>query len=141
MRHFGRGGRLFALLIGLVGLPITAVLIADDDPPRHDAVKNEKKTDPKPQQDVKKDPLESDAGKDGGKWISMHDEAQRLIGEAPGEALDQYRAQYNGLARQRLADANHSGDPVEVGRVACSYFHTDAGYEAANRLGSLHLDR
>ena len=71
----------------------------------------------------------------------MHDEVQRLIGEAPSESLQQYRAQYGGLARQLLADAGRSGDPAEFGRLARTYFHTDAGYEAANRIGSLHLDR
>jgi outer membrane protein assembly factor BamB len=77
----------------------------------------------------------------GGQWISMHDEAQRLIGEAPSEPLSQYRAQYGGLARQLLADAGRSGDPADFARLARTYFHTDAGYEAANRIGSLHLDR
>ncbi len=76
-----------------------------------------------------------------GHWISMHDEAQRLIGEAPSEPLSQYRAQYGGLARQLLTDAGRSGDPVDFARLARTYFHTDAGYEAANRIGSLHLDR
>jgi outer membrane protein assembly factor BamB len=84
---------------------------------------------------------ETGKDQDGVKWISMHDEAQRLIGTAPAESLKQYRAQYGGLARQLLADANQSGDPADFGRLARSYFHTEAGYEAANRIGSLHLDR
>jgi outer membrane protein assembly factor BamB len=78
---------------------------------------------------------------DTGSWVSVHDEAQRLIGEAPPEPLAQYRAQFGGLAKQLLAEANRGNDPADLGRVARSYYHTDAGYEAANRIGSLHLDR
>ncbi len=75
------------------------------------------------------------------KWTSLHSAAQRLRGEAPAELLDEYRVQFGGLARQLLNDALRSGDVEGFGRVATIYFHTDAGYEAANRLGSLHLDR
>src|SRR4029077_8903701 len=55
--------------------------------------------------------------------------------------LEQYRVQFGGLARQLLAEALRSGDLAAFGRVARTYFHTDSGYDAANRLGSLHLDR
>lgn len=75
------------------------------------------------------------------KWVSVRDEAQRLRGQAPPDLLDQYRVQFGGLARQLLGEALRTGDPGGLGRVARIYFHTDAGYEAANRLGSLHLDR
>jgi outer membrane protein assembly factor BamB len=78
---------------------------------------------------------------EAGKWVSLHDEAARLRGEAPSEFLNQYRAQFGGLARQLLIEAVRAGDLAALGRVARTYFHTDAGYEAANRLGSLHLDR
>lgn len=76
-----------------------------------------------------------------GKWVSVRSEADRLRGEAPPGVLAEYRTQYGGLARQLLNEALHSGDIAAFGRVAKGYFHTDAGYEAANRLGSLHLDR
>ena len=80
-------------------------------------------------------------GKQPPHWVSMRDEAQRLRGEAPPELLEQYRVQYGGLARQLLAEAARTGDLAACGRVARSYFHTEAGYEAANRIGSQHLDR
>ncbi len=83
----------------------------------------------------------TEGGQQAPQWVSMRDEAQRLRGEAPGELLDQYRVQYGGLARQLLAEAARNGDLAGIGRVARSYFHTEAGYEAANRIGSLHLDR
>ncbi len=78
---------------------------------------------------------------EGKKWVSLRGEAQRLRGEAPAELLEQYRVQFGGLARQLLAEAVRSGDLAAFGHVAVTYFHTDAGYDAANRLGSLHLDR
>jgi outer membrane protein assembly factor BamB/tetratricopeptide (TPR) repeat protein len=82
-----------------------------------------------------------ESGKESGKWTSMRAEAQRLRGEAPPEFLERYRAQFGGLARQLLTEAIHTGDLGAYARIATLYFHTDAGYEAANRLGSLHLDR
>lgn len=88
--------------------------------------------------DLPEDALCHDAA---GKWVSLHDEALRLRGEAPPEFLNQYRAQFGGLARQLLLEAGRSGDTAALGYIARTYFHTDAGYEAANRLGTLHLDR
>ncbi len=78
---------------------------------------------------------------EAGTWVSVRTESQRLFGTAPLELLDEYRVQFGGLARQLLAEALHSGDLAAYGRVAQRYFHTEAGYEAANRLGSLHFDR
>ncbi|MBS0265352.1 MAG: PQQ-binding-like beta-propeller repeat protein [Planctomycetes bacterium] len=86
-------------------------------------------------------PAEEGTVPEGVKWVSLHAEAQRLIGRVPPEWLEQYRKQYSGLAKQLLADAVASGSPAEFGRLARTYFHTDAGYEAANRIGSWHLDR
>lgn len=78
---------------------------------------------------------------EGSKWVSLRAEANRLRGELPPEVLAEYRTQYGGLARQLLAEAGRRGDLAAYGRVAKGYFHTEAGYEAANRLGALHLDR
>ncbi|MBI3861654.1 MAG: PQQ-binding-like beta-propeller repeat protein [Planctomycetia bacterium] len=75
------------------------------------------------------------------KWVSLHHVAQRLIGQAPAESLERYRAQFGGLSKQLLADAGRSGDPADFARIARVYFHTASGYEAANRIGSWHLDR
>jgi outer membrane protein assembly factor BamB len=78
---------------------------------------------------------------DAGKWVSLRGEAQRLRGDAPADLMEQYRVQFGGLARQLFAEAQRTGDLAGFGRVAATYFHTEAGYDAANRLGSLHLDR
>lgn len=76
-----------------------------------------------------------------GTWSSLRQSADELRGQAPAELLEQYRTQYSGLAQQLLAEALASGRPAGLGRVARGYFHTPAGYEAANRLGSYHLER
>ncbi|HEV3021655.1 MAG TPA: PQQ-binding-like beta-propeller repeat protein, partial [Pirellulales bacterium] len=78
---------------------------------------------------------------EAGTWVSLRTESQRLFGTAPAEMLDAYRVQFGGLARQLLAEAMRTGDLAAFGRVAQKYFHTEAGYEAADRLGSLHFDR
>ena len=76
-----------------------------------------------------------------GSWSSLRQAADELRGQAPAELLEQYRTQYSGLAQQLLSEALASGRPAGLGRVARGYFHTPAGYEAANRLGSYHLER
>ena len=76
-----------------------------------------------------------------GAWSSLRGAADELRGQAPPELLEQYRTQYSGLAQQLLTEAVQSGRPAGLGRVARGYFHTPAGYEAANRLGSYHLER
>lgn len=78
---------------------------------------------------------------EAGKWVSVRAELRRLLGEAPEEFLNEYRLQYAGLAKQLLNEAVRSGNPAAYGHVAGTYFHTDAGYAAANHLGTLHLDR
>jgi outer membrane protein assembly factor BamB len=76
-----------------------------------------------------------------GTWSSLRQAADELRGQAPPELLAQYRTQYSGLAQQLLTEALATGRPAGLGRVARGYFHTPAGYEAANRLGSYHLER
>jgi outer membrane protein assembly factor BamB len=78
---------------------------------------------------------------EAGRWVSLRTESQRIFATAPGEVLEDYRVQFGGLARQLLAEALRAGDRAAIGHVAQKYFHTEAGYEAADRLGSLHLDR
>ena len=76
-----------------------------------------------------------------GRWQSVRKTANELLGAAPAELLDDYRTQYSGLAAQMLAAAKRSGRAVDYVSVATRFFHTPAGYEAANYLGSLHFDR
>jgi outer membrane protein assembly factor BamB len=77
----------------------------------------------------------------GGQIVSLHAEAQRLLGGLPPEVLENYRLQYGGLSRQQLAAAVQSGSARALADVALRYFPTDAGYEAVNLLGTLHFDR
>ena len=74
-------------------------------------------------------------------WVSIRQEAQRLIGTLPSESLDMYRTQYSALAQQLLNRAVQGNDVELLSRVARLYFHTPAGYEATDRLGNVHLDR
>ena len=76
-----------------------------------------------------------------GRWQSVRRTANKLLGSAPAELLDDYRTQYSGLAQQMLAAAKRSGRSADYVNVAARFFHTPAGYEAANYLGSLHFDR
>ncbi|RPI89901.1 MAG: hypothetical protein EHM42_02250, partial [Planctomycetaceae bacterium] len=78
---------------------------------------------------------------EGAGWISLRVSADRLRGEAPAEVLDEYRVQFGGLAQQLLNEALQGGRVSGLGRVARGYFHTNAGYDAANRLGTWHFDR
>lgn len=52
-----------------------------------------------------------------GKWVSIRDEAQRLIGEAPADVLAAYRVEYGGLAKQMLGDAQRSGELADYALV------------------------
>ena len=76
-----------------------------------------------------------------GRWQSVRRTANKLLGSAPAELLDDYRTQYSGLAQQMLAAARRSGRSTDYVVVAARFFHTPAGYEAANHLGTLHFDR
>ncbi len=76
-----------------------------------------------------------------GRWQSVRRTANAMLGSAPSELLDDYRTQYSGLAQQMLASAKRSGRAADFVSVATRFFHTPAGYEAANHLGALHFDR
>ncbi|MEO1996839.1 MAG: hypothetical protein ABGZ17_16360, partial [Planctomycetaceae bacterium] len=77
----------------------------------------------------------------GGRSLSVRVVANRLLGGLNQELLKNYRLQHGGRAEQLLAEAQQNGDPQLLVRVATLYFHTSAGYQAANHLGSLHFDR
>ena len=76
-----------------------------------------------------------------GPWQSVRRTANHMLGLLPEETLVEYRSQYGGLAQQQLAAARRSGQTSEFVNVATRFFHTPAGYEAANYLGMLHFDR
>lgn len=76
-----------------------------------------------------------------GEFISIRTEAHRLIGTAPAETLRQYRQEYGGLAKRMLDEAEELNDPQRTAAVVSRFFHTPAGYEAADKVGTMHLDR
>jgi|GEM_PF-572190 len=67
--------------------------------------------------------------------------ANRLLGKFPPAALEGYRREHGDLAKQLLLEARDSGNPAGIAEVADKYFHTAAGQEAANFLGTQHIDR
>lgn len=76
-----------------------------------------------------------------GEFKSIRTEVHRIIGTAPADVLRQYRAEYGGLADRMLEEANELNDPDQLAAVVSRFFHTDAGYQAADRIGTMHLDR
>src|SRR5262249_9731866 len=65
----------------------------------------------------------------------------RLIGTMPSDGLQFYELIYGGTAKKRLTEAKPAGDPQVLAEVAQRYFHTEAGAEATDLLGTYHLDR
>lgn len=76
-----------------------------------------------------------------GRRVPLSEEANRLLGSLPAEVRENYRLKHGQAAAQILAEAAASGDPRRYALVATRYFHTAAGYDAANHLGTLHYDR
>lgn len=74
-------------------------------------------------------------------WTSVRAEANRLIGSMPAHGLQFYELQFGPPAKALLAEARKKGDAQLLTEVAQRYFHTEAGAEATNLLGTLHLDR
>lgn len=78
---------------------------------------------------------------ESGKWQSMRQTVNESFSQLPEATLVEYRSQYGGLANQLLMDARRSGQTADLVSVAIRFFHTPAGYEAANILASQHFDR
>ncbi|HAQ24226.1 MAG TPA: hypothetical protein DCR10_11820, partial [Acidimicrobiaceae bacterium] len=74
---------------------------------------------------------------EGGRWVTVRDEANRLLGELPDSFRATFRSRFGAEARRRLA----AGGESAVVEVADRFFHTEAGRQAANRLASRHMDR
>jgi outer membrane protein assembly factor BamB len=84
------------------------------------------------------------SGPDGKKkpvMVSVKAEASRLIGTLPKEGTEAYKTQYGAQATDDLKKARAAGDPAMLAEVMRLYLYTDAGAEAANLLGTYHLDR
>ncbi len=76
-----------------------------------------------------------------GKWVTVLQEVNRILGQFPAEPLEFHRRRYSGQASQILEYARETGELAKYVEVADYYLQTDAGAEAANYLGSLHFDR
>jgi hypothetical protein len=69
-------------------------------------------------------------------WVSVRQEANRMIGQLPKEGLEFYRLQNNQKAADLLNLAKETSDSRLLVKVATSYLHTDAGAEAIELLVS-----
>lgn len=76
-----------------------------------------------------------------GRALSTRLIANRLLGSLPADDIDRYRLQHGDSARRLLDSAKSSSDVQILVEVATRYFHTAAGQEAADRLGTMYLDR
>ncbi|MCI0461393.1 MAG: PQQ-binding-like beta-propeller repeat protein, partial [Gemmataceae bacterium] len=74
-------------------------------------------------------------------WASARAEANRLIGRMPLKGVEFYQLQYGAQGTALLEEAKKQSDPQLLAEVAQKYFHTEAGAEATNLLGTYHLDR
>jgi outer membrane protein assembly factor BamB len=76
-----------------------------------------------------------------GQLESVGWQANRLLGQFPPAALENYRREHGDLAKQLLLEAREADNPAGIAEVADKYFHTTAGQDAANSLGTQHIDR
>src|SRR5437016_3629444 len=72
---------------------------------------------------------------------SLRVEANRLLGTMPAKGLEFYELQNLARAKADLAKAKQAGDRQLLALVSQRYFHTAAGAEATNLLGTYRLDR
>jgi outer membrane protein assembly factor BamB len=80
-------------------------------------------------------------GQERVRWLSAKAEANRLLGTMPDKGLQFYELQDGSAARKLLNEAKAKSDPQLLAEVAQRYFHTEAGAEATDLLGTYHLDR
>jgi outer membrane protein assembly factor BamB len=86
-------------------------------------------------------PLSRPGGKAQPVWISIRVEANRLLGSLPAKGQEVYEVLSGARAATLLQQAKKNSDPERLAEVAARYFHTRAGAEAADLLGTYHLDR
>jgi outer membrane protein assembly factor BamB len=75
------------------------------------------------------------------KRSSLRGDADRLIGSLPPKGREFYELQYGARAKARLAEGKSKNDRAIVAEVAEHCFHTEAGAEAMDLLGTYFLDR
>jgi outer membrane protein assembly factor BamB len=92
--------------------------------------------------DTKEDVFIEVAGpKNTVKRVSLRQDADRLLGSLPSKGREFYELQYGPRAKARLAEAMAKGDRDILAEVAQRYFHTAAGAQALDQLGTYYLDR
>ncbi|HMF14909.1 MAG TPA: PQQ-binding-like beta-propeller repeat protein, partial [Gemmataceae bacterium] len=80
-------------------------------------------------------------GRETVSWVSVSDEANRLIGSLPKDGMEFYKLQNNQKAADLLKQARETSDARLLHKVAVSYLHTDAGAEATELLATHTMDR
>ncbi len=85
-------------------------------------------------------PNESVIQGNDGKYRSVRWMTHRRIFELPEQAKKFYEKTYGPLAQKMLDEAYESSDFSKMRTIAERYFHTPAGYEAANRIAAWHVD-
>src|SRR5439155_11841873 len=76
-----------------------------------------------------------------GSWVRARSEANGLLGTMPPEGLEFYELQYGVEAKGLLEKAKSAADPALLADVSLRFFHTAAGIEATDLLGTYYLDR
>jgi outer membrane protein assembly factor BamB len=80
-------------------------------------------------------------GKEAVGWVSARAEADRLLATLPPKGREFYEVQHGARAAGLLAAARKAGDLLQLAQVVERYRHTAAGRQAADLLGTHHLDR
>ncbi len=73
-------------------------------------------------------------------YRSLKTEAQRLIGQLPAAGRASYQLQFGAEAKQLLETAAREGNADGLAEVSRRFFHTTAGYEATELLGTYHME-
>ncbi|MFO0879083.1 MAG: PQQ-binding-like beta-propeller repeat protein [Gemmataceae bacterium] len=74
-------------------------------------------------------------------YVSVKKEAARLIASMPKPGRDMYETMYGDKATTMVKRARTNNDRAEMAQAMGLYLYTESGAEAANWLGTYHLDR
>jgi len=72
---------------------------------------------------------------------SLKSEAQRLIGQMPAPGREAYELQFGAEARRLLDEAAQAGKVAGLAEVSRRFFHTRAGHDATELLGTCMMER
>lgn len=91
--------------------------------------------------DLQQDGLYQPADEVAGRWISLKQQAESILGKAAPETLRAYELRYGTKARTLLEQAVEQRNPALAEEVMRRFLYTNAGADAAYWLGSFHQDR